>query len=77
MVLFFMLFFLATLLNFLKFIYFLLNFLIFIYFSSISFSLKQQSRRKFVKEFKSDAIVNYLSQFIVISAVLSPFIKDH
>ena len=28
--------------------------------NALSFSLKQQSRRKFVKEFKSDAIANYL-----------------
>ena len=29
--------------------------------NALSFSLKQQSRRKYVKEFKSDAIANYLS----------------
>ena len=29
--------------------------------NALSFSLKQQSRRKLVKEFKSDAIANYLS----------------
>ena len=29
--------------------------------NALSFSLKQQFRRKFVKEFKSDAIANYLS----------------
>ena len=29
--------------------------------NALSFSLKQHSRKKFVKEFKSDAIANYLS----------------
>ena len=43
--------------------------------NALSFSLKQHSWKKFVKEFKSNVIANYLSYLIVISAFTN--IEDH